>query len=307
MIVAAFVEVLLPVIVVVVSGYALRRTYAPLDLRTLNRVSMYVLGPALIFTTLVRIEVTGAEALRISGASALLVVAMGAITYVVGRAARLDRASLAALLLCTMFMNSGNYGLPTTRFAFGEAGFQRALLYFIAQTILAQVLAIPIASLGSAERANPLAQIFRMPQIYAVAAGLAARLGGLDLAHRADALGSVFNGVALMSDAALPLLLLLLGMQLAQGAGVEDGRLTALAAGLRLLVSPLLAWGIATALGLDDLALRVVVLEASMPTAVNMVLYSAEFGARPRFVAGVVVVTTLGSLATLAALLTVLR
>jgi hypothetical protein len=47
--------------------------------------------------------------------------------------------------------------------------------------------------------------------------------------------------------------------------------------------------------------------EASMPTAVNMVLYSLEFDARPGFVAGAVVVSTLLSLATLALLLTLLR
>jgi malate permease and related proteins len=49
------------------------------------------------------------------------------------------------------------------------------------------------------------------------------------------------------------------------------------------------------------------VLEASMPTAVNMVLYSLEFDARPRFVAGVVVVTTALSLVTLTVLLGVLQ
>jgi len=99
----------------------------------------------------------------------------------------------------------------------------------------------------------------------------------------------------------------LLGMQLANGTTVEDVRLTMVVAGLRLGVSPLLAYGLARALALDDLALRVVVLEASMPTAVNMVLYSLEFNARPRFVAGVVVVTTLMSLVTLTLLLSVLR
>lgn len=307
MLLAAFVEVLLPVLVVVAAGYGLRRGYAGLDLRTLNRVSMYALGPALIFTTLVRIEVAGGEALRITLASALLVAAMGALTYASGRLMRLDAQSMAGLLLCATFMNAGNYGLPTTRFAFGEAGFQRALLFFIGQSVLAQVLAIPIARAGQGTWRASVAQVFRMPQIYAVAAGLAARLGGLDLAGRADALGSIFNGVALLADAALPLLLLLLGMQLANGAGIEDARLTVVAAALRLVASPLLAWGIGTALGLDDLALRVVVLEASMPTAVNMVLYSTEFGARPRFVAGVVVATTLGSLATLSVLLTILR
>uniref|UniRef100_UPI00261E0874 AEC family transporter n=1 Tax=uncultured Anaerolinea sp. TaxID=430695 RepID=UPI00261E0874 len=99
-----------------------------------------------------------------------------------------------------------------------------------------------------------------------MALGLLARFSGIDLPHRSDALGSMFRGVALMADAALPLLLLLLGMQLANGTTVDDWRLTTVVAVLRLGVSPLLAYGIARALALDDLALRVVVLEASMPS-----------------------------------------
>ncbi len=306
LIISAFVEVLLPVTVVVLCGYTLRRSFL-IDLPSLNRLSMYVLGPALIFTTIVRIDVASNEALRIIAASVTVCLGIGAIGFAAGTALRLDRASLMALLLCVMFMNSGNYGLPTTRFAFGEAGFQRALLYFIAQTIMAQTLAIPIASAGRSDPGSAIRQIFRMPQIYAVAIGLLARFSGLELPQRIDALGSIFRGVALMADATLPLLLLLLGMQLAQGTAVEDGRLTALVTVLRLIVSPLLAYGAARALALDDLSLRVVVLEASMPTAVNMVLYSLEFNARPRFVAGVVVVTTAASLATLTVLLSVLR
>lgn len=303
---SAFVEVLLPVIVVVASGYALRRRFE-LDLPSLNRLSMYVLSPALIFTTIVRIDMAGGEALRIIAASVAVCLGIGVVGLITGALLRLERSSLAALLLCVMFMNSGNYGLPTSRFAFGEAGFQRALLYFIAQTIMAQTLAVPIASAGQSDLRSAVRQMLAMPQIYAVALGLLARFSGIDLPHRSDAWGSAFRGAALMADAALPLLLLLLGMQLANGTPVEDVRLTAVVAMLRLGISPILAYGIARALALDDLALRVVVLEASMPTAVNMVLYSFEFNARPRFVAGVVVVTTLLSLATLTLLLTVLR
>ncbi|MCS6840000.1 MAG: AEC family transporter [Roseiflexus sp.] len=305
-ILSAFVEVLLPVTIVVASGYALRHRFE-LDLPSLNRLSMYVLGPALIFTTIVRIDVAGNEALRIIAASVTICLGMGVIGLITGVLLRLDRGSLAALLLCVMFMNSGNYGLPTSRLAFGEAGFQRALLYFIAQTILAQTLAAPIASAGQSDLKSAVRQMFAMPQIYAVTLGLLARFSGIDLPHRSDAFGSAFRGVALMADAALPLLLLLLGMQLANGTAVEDVRLMAVVAVLRLGVSPVLAYGIARALALDDLAWRVVVLEASMPTAVNMALYSLEFNARPRFVAGVVAATTVMSLVTLTLLLSVLR
>jgi predicted permease len=146
-----------------------------------------------------------------------------------------------------------------------------------------------------------------MPQVYAAAAGLLLRFSGLKLDGRADALGGIFSGFVLMSEATLPLLLLLLGMQLAQGVAIEERGLTTMAVGLRLLASPLLALGLALLLGMDDLSLRVAVLEAGMPTAVNMVLFSLEFDARPRFVAGVTVASTLLSLATLTFTLALLR
>jgi predicted permease len=306
MILSAFVEVLLPVLLVVGCGFALRRAF-PLDLRSLNRVSLYALSPALIFVTLIRIDVAGGEALRVAGLSVLLIFALGALTLLFAMPLRLDHPTVSALLLATMFMNAGNYGLPTARFAFGEEGFQRALLFYLPQTMLSQVIAIVIAHAGRGSLKSSLGRIFRMPQVYAAAAGLLLRFSGLQLDGRTDALGGMFNGLVLLSEAALPLLLLLLGMQLAQGMAIEERGLTTMAVGLRLLASPLLALGLALLLGMDDLSLRVVVLEAGMPTAVNMVLFSLEFDARPGFVAGVTIASTLLSLATLAFTLGVLR
>ena len=54
MLLSAFLDVLLPIIVVVAIGYTLSRKL-PLDVRSLNRLSMYALSPALIFTTLVKL------------------------------------------------------------------------------------------------------------------------------------------------------------------------------------------------------------------------------------------------------------
>src|SRR5438552_3130906 len=60
---SAFGEVLLPVVVVVTLGYFLRRSF-PLDARSLNRVSLYVLTPCLVFVALLRTDVAGGEATR---------------------------------------------------------------------------------------------------------------------------------------------------------------------------------------------------------------------------------------------------
>lgn len=304
MLIQAFIQVLLPIVVVVSVGYILKR-YLPIDTRSLNRVSMYALSPALIFINIIKIQIPGVEVLRISLVSVAVCFGSGLIAYVAARVMRQDAKSTAALLLVTMFMNSGNYGLPTAHFAFGEAGLQRALLYFIAQAMMAQTLTIAIAQAGNSNWQSGLKQVLRMPPIYAVLLGIGLRWLGVSL-DAPNMVGSLLKGIDMIAQATLPFLLMLLGMQLAQSTAIDDVRLTGIGVAIRLVVSPLLAWGVATLLQLDPLATNVVIIQASMPTAVNMVLYSLEFDARPQFVAGTVVITTLLSVLTLTVLLTVM-
>ena len=298
-----FAEVLLPVLVVVGSGYALRRGY-DVDVHSINRLSLYVLSPALIFTLLIRVRVEAGEALRVVAFMVVFIVAIGAVAWASSRALGLEGTATAAMLLCAMFMNSGNYGLPVARFAFGEEGFERAALFFVVQAILAQTLAVYIAAAGRGDRRGGLVQLFAMPQVYAVAAALAIRLGGLDLDPSGDRLvDELFRGVALMGDAAVPVLLLVLGLQLAEAQGITEGRQVALATALRLVVSVPLALALAVALGLDELSTKLAVVLASMPTAVNMTIIAIEFDVRPKFVGSVVTVSTVASVATLTLLL----
>ena len=51
---SVFAQVLLPIVVVVASGYVLQRRLE-LDLHSVNRVSLYLLSPALIFSSLVQL------------------------------------------------------------------------------------------------------------------------------------------------------------------------------------------------------------------------------------------------------------
>jgi predicted permease len=85
---SVFAQVLLPIMVVVASGYLLQRRLE-LDLHSVNRVSLYLLSPALIFSSLVQSRIEVSETLRI-------------------------------IAFMTLFMNAGNYGLPAARFAFGQ-------------------------------------------------------------------------------------------------------------------------------------------------------------------------------------------
>lgn len=303
-------EVLLPVALVAGAGYLLRRRF-PLDQVTLNRVVIYGMSPALIFTSLVRFDLSGGGALRMLALSVAIVAVMGALTALIALPLGLRGPDLSAILLASLFMNSGNYGLPAARFAFGEEGFTLALFYFIAQSIMAQTVGVAVAAWGSAAAGPGVARavagrVLRMPQVYATAAALAVRATGFDPDAASGLAVGLFRGLTLLSEATLPMMLIVLGAQLAGGVTLEEPGLVALASAMRLLVSPLVAYGLGLALGLDQLGLAVGVMLSGMPTAVHTTIVALEFNSRPSLVVGTVVVTSVLSLLTLSVILTLM-
>ncbi len=301
-------EVLLPVALVAAAGFVLARRF-PIEQLTLNRVVIFGMSPALIFTSLVRADLAGAGAMRMVLLSVGVVVLMGALSAAIALPLGLRGPDLSALLLASLFMNSGNFGLPASRFAFGEEGFTQALFFFIAQSVMAQTLGVAVAAWGSAKAGPGVARqvagrVLRMPQVYATVAALAVRATGFDPDAATGLAAGLFRGLSLLSEATLPMMLIVLGAQLAGGVAFSEPRLVALASALRLLVSPLVAYGLGLALGLDQLGLAVGVMLAGMPTAVNTTIVALEFNSRPSLVVGTVVATSVLSLATLSVLLT---
>lgn len=303
----AFSEVLLPITIVIAAGYALRRAF-PLDLRSLNRMSLYVLTPALVFATLLRTDLPGGAAVQLSVQMLVVLGVSASCAYLLAGPLGLTNAQRSGFLLVATFMNSGNYGLSATRFAFGDTGFQYAIVGYLIQAIMSQTWAVYLASAGQNNRRAALRHVFRLPVIYATLLAVALRLLGIHL-DEADGLVAVgvFRGVRLLADATLPVLLLILGMQLHHRQPLTSFKPLGVATALRLGVSIPVAYGVGLLVGLSGLPLQVGVLQAAMPTAVNMTILALEFDAWPEFVSNGVIVTTLASLVTLTALIAVLR
>jgi hypothetical protein len=302
-----FSEVILPIVVIAAIGYMLEGSF-PLEPRTLNRVSLYGLSPCLLFVTLLRTEINGGEALRLSSLMFLVVVCMCACAYVVAHIMRLNARQRSGFMLASTFMNSGNYGLPATRFAFGEVGFQYAVVGYLVQAFLSQTLAVYVASSGGGDRKAAFTQVLRMPMLYAALLAVVFRLLGIRFDESDGALAAgLYRGLRLLGDATLPFLLLILGMQLRRRKPLGSLGPLGTATTLRLVASVPIALGVAYLLGLSDLALRVGVMQAAMPTAVNTTILALEFDTWPHFVSNVVVTTTIGSLLTLTVLLVFLR
>lgn len=295
-----FIHIILPVFLIIFSGFVLERV-ARLDFRSLTYCSLYLFSPALVFSALMKQQVRVEMAVSLFLFMLLYTAAMLAISVASGRLGRMDRDARGALSLATVMMNVGNFGLPLAYFAFGDRGLNVSILTFVLFNIPLSTLAIVIAQGTGAPLGRALANTFKIPIFHGVA--LAFLLKALSVKVPAF----ILEPISLLGQAAVPLMLVLLGMQLARTRfNILPGFLS-LAAVLRLIVAPAVAWLITEALGIRGLTRDVVVLQTSTPSAVLPLLYSLRFGTRPDLVAGAILVTTVLSAGTLTVLLYLLH
>lgn len=296
-----FVENILPAFVAAGLGYLLDRTF-DLDVKTISRTCFYVLSPCLIFTSLTQSSVTGEEFGSIFLFEVLVMAILLAVTWSMARLARLTRQQESAFLLSVLFINAGSYGLSVNLFAFGKEALARAIIFFVGSTVFVNTLGVFLASRGRANVKTALFSVFKVPMIYAVVLAFVVRALPWPVTEM-----SWFRGLETVGGAAVPVMLLLLGIQLARSSLGRDLKRVSVATLLRLGLAPLLGLLVAAVIGLTGDTRRACVLEAGMPTAVTSVILSLEFDVLPEFVTGVVFLSTLLSPLSLTLLIALLR
>jgi predicted permease len=281
-----FVSDLLPVFVVAAVGFSLAR-YSAVDPRTISRLTFHALAPALVFNVLVTSQVDGGEFLQMVVFYALVAVSAGLMGFTASRAMRLNRAETSAFLLVVVCSNSGNYGLPVALLAFGREALAYASVYFVASSIFSYTGGVLLAASGERHVLDALRGVLRVPAVYGAVAAV------LVLAFDVPVPEPVLRPLTLLSDAALPLMILVLGMQLERTTWPERPGVVAVAVAISLVATPLVALGLARVVGLHGPALQAGVLQASMPTAVITTILALEFGGAINFVTAAVCAATL--------------
>ena len=141
-----------------------------------------------------------------------------------------------------------------------------------------------------------LLNVARVPIIYATIVALVLNaIGTIEIP------AVLMKPIELLGGAAVPMLLLVLGLQLVKSA--EKLRLhvstITVATVLRLLVAPLIAIGVVWLTGVQGITRRACMLEASMPAGVTSTILALEYDLEPEVVTGTVFVSTLCSALTL--------
>jgi predicted permease len=298
--VSVFASDLLPIFVIAGAGFALAR-WLKASATTLTHVVFYALLPCFAFRLLVNTVATGRQFGRMVLLAVLVMVVMAIVGALLSVALRLSRTEASALLLVVMFSNGGNYGLPVVSFAFGEEALSYGAVFFLTGSVLTNTVGAFLAAAGRRNVRTALASVLRIPAIYGITAAM------LVLATGATVPTALLRPITMLSDAALPLMILVLGMQLERAASPKRPALVAVAVCVSLLVAPLVALGLTSLLGVSGAARQAVVVLSSMPVAVATTILALEFDASPEFVTSAVFLSTILSPLTLTPLIAYLR
>ena len=310
--ITALTTAVLPILAVSAVGYVFGAV-VDVDVEPLNTVTLYLLLPALVFHSLATTSLPASTFVRIGAGVTAFILLMAGLAELIARALGEREPYLSGAVLASTFPNSGNVGIPLSEFAFGVVGRTAAVVYLTAQIPLVYTVGVYVASRsGGRTGATAVKEVFRLPLLYAALAALIVRwLGVLPPAD-----GALLSTVQLVGNASIPLMLLVLGIQLA---GTEVGALSRslVPSALKLGLAPVVGVGIALVLGFSDPTVaRVFILECATPAAITPLMLIIEYApdatvtpggpTAAEYVSTIILVTTVASIAVLPVVITVL-
>lgn len=280
-----------PVFILAAVGFTWVKLGFEYRVEFVTRLAMTLAVPCLVFTALINTELAPSA---LSSVTLAALAAYGIVTIVGWLAvsfAGLDRRTYLAPMI---FGNTGNLGLPLALFAFGPEGLSLAVVVFAVTAVWSFTLGVWLVSAESSLKA-----IFREPLVGATI------LGALFLWQGWSIPEPLFNALDLIGQMAIPMMLITLGVAVARLRPTKLPRAVVLSI-VKVIACAGLTYGVALALGLSDMASAVLILQMSTPVAVTSYLLAEKYGADSASVAGLVVVSTLLSVAYLPILLAVL-
>lgn len=299
-----------PLFLLVFAGYALSRWghWPKVVSDALTRFVFAVAIPAFLFRLM-------SDFSRLPPVDARLLIAYFGgcfVSYAIARviAARafaMDGVAGSVFAMGTIFSNNVLLGIPLAKVTLGDASLPSVSLVVVFNSLILWTL-VTVSVEWARHRdlslrgfANTARGVVFNPLISSVLLGMGFGFTGLALPAIID------TTLSLMSQAAVPMSLIVLGMGLAEY-GMGGGlRPTIALSMLKLALAPLVVYAIARALALPPLEMQVVVMLASLPVGANVYLMARQFGALEGPVATSLVLTTIACALTTPLLLALLQ
>jgi predicted permease len=288
-----------PIILVAGFGALLDRTKV-LDARSISRVAIYLTTPSLAFYGIANSSIKSDELGRLLLFAILSTLAITGLAWLITVWSKMDRVTASAFVLSVSLVNVANYGIPLNQFAFGQGGMERAIIVAVWGTVYANTMGVFLASWGRASISEALKNVIRVPTPYMAILALTVNLGYLPVP---DLFMQVTN---ILRGAAVPLMLIMLGIQISRVSLQGQWGIVLGASGMRLLGGAAIGFLFTILLGLEGVTRQVAIVESAMPSAVIATMLATEFRSDAKLTGSIILCATLLSIVTLSVLLSFL-
>ena len=273
--------IILPVFSIIALGWLYARRAKP-DMGWVNRISMNVLSPALIFSALASKDFDIVANRPLILGSIGVVLGSGLIAWPFAKVLRQDHRTFVPPM---MFNNCGNMGLPLAVLAFGPSGFSAMVAVFT----ISNLLHFTVGAWMIDHHAR-FGRLLKNPMVWSTVVGFAFALTHPPLPEWA---ATTFK---IVGDALIPMMLLSLGVRLMDvqwsdwRIGVVGGLVCPLTGiAMAVLLSPIL--------GLDEAQRGLLILFGCLPPAVLNFMVAEQYRQEPGKVASIVLIGNMMSVA----------
>ena len=284
--------VIVPVFLIIALGYAyvrLRGEQARSDMTAVNRVSMDVLCPLLVFTAL------GSRDFDLSHNGVLILVG---IIISLGSAvlawpiAKLLGYDVRSFVPPMMYNNCGNMGLPLSVLAFGSASLPSAVALFMAGNLVYFSLGIALIRRGHSDAQGQAVsqwQILLSPMMLSMIVGIAFA------AIHPPFPAALFQGLKLLGEACIPIMLFSLGVRM-QDVSAKSWQIGLIGAVVCPVSGLLMAAVLDGVLTMTPLQRAQMYLFGALPPAVFCYMVAERYRQEPDKVAAIVLLGNLAAI-----------
>lgn len=301
MVFTEIINVILPVFILLGIGFFVGR-FMEINSKSVSDLCIYVFSPALFFHSVTTSSLELEDLGRIVLFALLLFFLFALLVKVMGLLFGWKKAYQNTMMLSSAFPNTGNYGLPIVFFAFGDEGMAIAIIYVVMQSLLMNSAGIFYASNHEKTlKKDIFVTIIRMPGFIAITIGLFVKIADIRVP---EAIG---NATGLLGQAAVPVLLTLLGITLASIQLKNVIAFIGTAAVLKLIAFPAIGFLLLALLyPMGSLESKVLLISVATPAAATTTLLAIKFDMNPDMVSSAMFVSTLASIITIPILLMIL-
>jgi predicted permease len=282
-------SIILPVFITIGVGYAyarLRGENIKSDMTSVNRVSMGVLCPLLVFTALAAKDFDVGHNSTLIMAGVLISIGSGVLAWPVARMFGYDVRSFIPPM---MYNNCGNMGLPLAILAFGPGGLSAAVALFMACNLVYFSLGIKIIETGRSGPRTPFLRFLASPMMVAMMFGIGFSVLHISLSP------PLFQALKMLGEACIPIMLFALGVRMLD-INFKSWHIGLVGAVVCPVGGLMVAWMLDGVLTLTPDQRGQMYLFAALPPAVFCFMVAEQYQQEPDKVASIVLLGNLAAL-----------